>query len=119
MRVLFQGCALALICACGEVKSPKSDAATDSASGADVNTSDASTARCDPGKPFGTPALLANVNTSNEESTLSLSGDERIAFIGRGVETTSSSTILLAQRASPDLDFPAPASTLTAAVNNE
>jgi hypothetical protein len=115
----MQWCALALISACGEVKSPKSDAATDGASGVDVNTSDASAARCDPGKPFGTPTLLANVNTSNEESMLSISSDERIAFIGRGVEATSSSTIVLAQRASPDVDFPAPTSTLTAAINGE
>jgi hypothetical protein len=119
MRSLTVSGALALLGACGEVPISASDAAMDSASGGDANTSDGSSARCDSTKPFGTPTLLANVNTSNEETAFSFTRDEHIAFVGRVVQgPPSSATIVLAERASREVDFPTPASTLTAAINN-
>jgi hypothetical protein len=117
MRSLMVYCAF--VCgACGEVPSSSSDAGADSSSG-DASSSDASTARCDNTKPFGTPTLVPNVNTSNEDSAFSFSRDERIAFVGRIMQGQPANvTIVHTQRASADVDFPTPSSTLTATINN-
>lgn len=126
MRVLMCWCVFAVLAACGEVRTTPSDASTqdrdasiDATGSGDANTSDASTARCDPTKPFGAPTLVANVNTSNDDVSFTLTRDERTAFVGRVVQPpTPSATILVAERQSTDADFGGPASTYTASINN-
>lgn len=101
--------------ACGTVPAT-SDAGPGSGSS---NVDAAPTRRCDPQKPFATPTLLANVNTSNDETNFTTTRDELTGFVGAVVQPPSSSArLLVTQRASVDAAFAAPSGTLTAAIND-
>jgi hypothetical protein len=80
--------------------------------------------RCDPAKPFATPTLVENVNSSSDETTLSITRDEKTGFVQRSVQApTTSNTILEIRRASATVSFGipdgAPTSVLNNAVGNE
>lgn len=70
---------------------------------------DASTARCDPSKPFGTPTVLPTLNSSFDEVSFALSRDELTAFIGRENTGNPPTTLSVATRASVTDAFDAPA----------
>ena len=87
-----------MLSACGsspdpEVVTPGKDATTSDVAtndtgvptpdgGGDAAITDASTAACDPAKPFGAPVLLSSIDTTNPEGTVWLSEDEKIAYVG-------------------------------------
>jgi hypothetical protein len=126
-----------LLAACGSVTGKSTDAgggpadaaegqpdaaggSPDAAGGAPDASVDApgSQPRCDPTKPFGTPILVPNVNSSLDELSFSLTQDEKTAFVGRSTGTTTATqTILSSHRNSIDGDFDTPNANLTAAIN--
>ncbi len=96
-------------------------AVSDAAPGIDGPGPDApvSQARCDPAKPFNAPVLVANVNSSNDDTHIALTRDETTAFIGRVVQPPNlSATILSTRRASITEPFAAPDNVVTATINS-
>jgi hypothetical protein len=79
----------------------------------------ASSGRCDPAAPFGAPVHVPGINSSFDETGLSLTSDERIAFVSRTIQSTSQ-VIRMATRSSIDDDFSAATTDpLLAAINDE
>jgi WD40 repeat protein len=101
MKLVF--CLLAA--GCGSVVAPSHQGPSPDA-GTDTPTS---TARCDLGKPFGTPALVPGVNSTEDEVGFALTSNELIAVVDRFTDTTAASWSLLAtERASLTAPFDAP-----------
>lgn len=119
-----------LLAACGSVTGKATDAGSGSADAAEGQPDAAggspdaafdapgSQPRCDPTKPFGTPMLVPNVNSSLDELSFSLTQDEKTAFVRRSTGTsTPTQTILSTHRDSIDANFDTPNANLTAAIN--
>jgi len=104
--------AVVVFAACGSVENKTSDAR-----GPDDAGSDTANARCDPSKPFGTPTLVANINTSNDETRFSTTRDERTGFVGYVVQSSSSATLLSTQRDMIGGEFGVPTAATTSAIN--
>jgi hypothetical protein len=81
--------------------------------GADV---DATPARCNPSSDFGTPALVAGVNSTFDEYGMSLTRDELIAFVGR--YPPGDAALRMTSRASITDDFGPVVEDLLVAINN-
>jgi hypothetical protein len=106
--------------ACGSVSSnPDAPPGGDGPTGGDGPMPDApASARCNPTADFGSPVLVPGINTSFDETGLSLTADERIAFVGR-TNTSGPQTLKVATRASIDDDFgPATEDPRLAAIND-
>ena len=89
------------------------------ADGPGLRVDGAPAGRCDPAAPFGAPVHVAAINSAFDEVGLSLTRDERIAFVTRTIQT-SSQVIRMATRDSIDDDFSAAISSpLLAAINDE
>jgi len=109
-----RGCGALALAACGSVA--QTPDAGDGPVPDDAGP-DASTARCDPTKPFGAATLVPSLSTSGDEVSLAMSRDEKIAFLGRSISSTST-TLLMATRASPSDPFgDAVGTTALAAIN--
>ncbi len=110
---------LLILSACGSVEQTSPDALiADGPGGGDVGGGDAPAARCDVQKPFGTPTLVPNLNTSNDEYWFTTTRDELAGFVSYVVQSTSSATILTAGRRSIEDAFSTPNANITAAINN-
>jgi len=120
---------LSLVAACGfprpaDVPSDSKDAAMDpvDAPGPPVDAAGTLTdaagtlPRCDPTKPFGTPKLVENINSSNDEVTFALTRDERTALLGRYLPQ-SAAAIFASQRASASGTFGVPDGAVTSAID--
>lgn len=106
-------CALAVIGlaigpGCGGVnRQAPPDAVADSSAPPDAPLPDAAPApRCDPNKPFGSPALLANINSDVRDQGAELIDDLTIIFGSDRLQTTG---LYVATRTTPTSSFGTPA----------
>jgi hypothetical protein len=108
-----------LVAACGSVDNKSQDAkvADSKPTDAAVDAVDAPPApRCDPTKPFGSPTVLANVNSTATDSQPFLTQDElQLWFSSSRSGGQGGDDIYMATRTSKDADFGQP--TLVAGVN--
>jgi hypothetical protein len=104
--------------ACGSVGS-NPDVQPDAAGDGPPTTDAPPEARCNPAAPFQTPTLVPAINTSFDETGLSLTRDELLAFVGRTIQG-SDQLLRVATRTSLDGDFSAAtADPMLAALNQE
>lgn len=110
------------LAACGSVDqaTPDAPAGDDAPPAGDDATGDAAvpTGRCDLAKPFGTPTLVPNINTSNDEFAFTTTRDELTGFVSHVVQSGPTSTILATGRRTTDDDFALPNTIMTSAINN-
>lgn len=110
-----------VLAACGSVDQATPDAAAgDDAPPAGDDATDAAvpTGRCDVTKPFATPTLVPNINTSNDEFAFTTTRDELAGFVTHVVQSGPTATILATGRRTTDDDFALPNTILTSAINN-
>jgi hypothetical protein len=110
--------ALWFLVACGSV-GPEANAPLDGGSDGPPTTDAQPGGRCDPAAPFQAPTLVPGINTSFDETGLSLTRDELVAFVGRTIQG-SDQLLRVATRASISGDFsPATTDPMLAALNKE
>jgi hypothetical protein len=110
--------ALWFLFACGSVGSGP-DASPGGDDGPPLTTDAPPDARCNPAAPFQAPTLVPAINTSFDETGLSLTRDELVAFVGRTIQG-SDQLLRVATRGSIGADFSAAtADAMLAAINNE
>jgi hypothetical protein len=101
-RVLVVG----LIVGCGSVDNKTPDAKlTDSASVDTTMIDGPPGPRCDPTKPFGSPQLLANVNSSVDDSHPFITADELQVWFSSNRPGSNGADIYMASRSSKTDDF--------------
>jgi hypothetical protein len=78
------------------------------------------TARCDPGKPFAAPTLVAGINSVDHEIGFALTRDERAGFITRMVTdgTSLTASLLAIRRGGLSDPFGAAVADATSALND-
>jgi hypothetical protein len=110
-------CMLGALFGCGSVSSDP-DAPPGGGADGPPGGPDGPVARCDPSGQFQTPTHVVGINSSFDETGLSMTRDERIAFVGR-VNTMGAQTLRMATRATAADDFGAATEDpLLAALNN-
>lgn len=76
------------------------------------------TGRCDPTKEFGTPVLMAGLNSGENETGFTMTRDELTAVISRTDPATGSDILLQATRTNIDAPFGSPTDTNVSALNS-
>jgi hypothetical protein len=75
------------------------------------------TGRCDPTKEFGTPVLMAGLNSGENETGFTMTRDELTAVISRTDPATGNDILLQATRTNIDAPFGSPTDTNVSALN--
>ena len=98
--------AVGLLAACGSVDNKTPDAKVVDSPGTDTTMVDAPPGpRCDPSKPFGSPQLLPNVNSSSDDSYPFITADELELWFSSTRPGSQGMDIYMASRQSKTDDF--------------